>query len=231
MPIDITRVQAVCFDVDGTLSDTDDQFIQKLVGWLSPVRFIFRKSDVYGFARRLVMFIEGPGNWAYTLADRIGLDDRIVSLENRLYELGIGRSVQPFQLVKGVCEMLDSLRYQFPLSIISARGQRFTDKFLSQFDLQPYFIAVATRQTCIHTKPYPDPIEWAAARMGVPSSACLMVGDTVVDIIAGKNAGAQTVGVLCGFGDKKELERVGADLILENTADLLGYIQDQKRLV
>jgi phosphoglycolate phosphatase-like HAD superfamily hydrolase len=60
--------------------------------------------------------------------------------------------------------------------------------------------------------------------MDVPTSSCLMVGDTQVDIITGKKAGAQTVGVLCGFGDKNELERAGADLILDNTADLMGYL-------
>ena len=49
-----------------------------------------------------------------------------------------------------------------------------------------------------------------------------MVGDTAADIQSGKKAGAQTVGVLCGFGDRQELERAGADLILETTTDLSG---------
>ena len=47
-----------------------------------------------------------------------------------------------------------------------------------------------------------------------------MVGDTTVDIRAGKAAGAQTVGVLCGFGQEPELRRAGADLILPDTAAL-----------
>jgi phosphoglycolate phosphatase len=47
-----------------------------------------------------------------------------------------------------------------------------------------------------------------------------MVGDTTVDIRAGVAAGAQTVGVLCGFGQRHELERAGANLILENTTEL-----------
>ncbi len=63
--------------------------------------------------------------------------------------------------------------------------------------------------------------------MDVPATSCLMVGDTVVDIITGKKAGAQTVGVLCGFGEKKELERAGADLILDSTADLMDYLLAQ----
>ena len=60
--------------------------------------------------------------------------------------------------------------------------------------------------------------------MGVSTSACLMIGDTPVDILTGKNAGAQTVGVLCGFGEEKELEQAGADLILNSTADLVNLL-------
>lgn len=47
-----------------------------------------------------------------------------------------------------------------------------------------------------------------------------MVGDTTVDMLAGRRAGAQTVGVLCGFGERGELESAGADVLLESTADL-----------
>jgi phosphoglycolate phosphatase-like HAD superfamily hydrolase len=227
MTIDLSRVKAVCFDVDGTLSDTDDQFVQKLVKIISPIRFIFLGKDVIRIARKVVMLTEGPGNWAYSLADKFDLDNKIVAISDRLYEMGIGDSAQPFQLIGGVREMLDNLVNLYPLSIISARGQKSTFRFLYQFELLSYFRAIATGQTCIHTKPYPDPIEWAAARMGVSPAACLMVGDTVADIRSGKKAGAQTVGVLCGFGERNELERAGADLILENTPDLMKILNNK----
>ncbi len=45
-----------------------------------------------------------------------------------------------------------------------------------------------------------------------------------MDIRAGMAAGAQTVGVLCGFGEREELERKGADLILETTPLLIDYL-------
>ncbi len=47
-----------------------------------------------------------------------------------------------------------------------------------------------------------------------------MVGDATVDIRSGRFAGAQTIGVLCGFGEEAELRRQGADSILRTTADL-----------
>jgi phosphoglycolate phosphatase-like HAD superfamily hydrolase len=222
MPLDLSRVKAVCFDVDGTLIDTDDQFVQRLVKYLTPVNFLFHHRDVLPPARRLVMFTEGPGNWMYSLADRLGLDNKLVTLGDRLYEMGNGKAGDPCRLIEGVREMLAILSSYFPLSIVSARGQKSTFRFLSQFELVPYFKAISTGQTCPRTKPYPDPIIWAAQKMGVPASACLMIGDTPVDILTGKNAGAQTVGVLCGFGEEKELELAGADLILNSTSDLIN---------
>jgi phosphoglycolate phosphatase-like HAD superfamily hydrolase len=226
MPVDIAKVKAICFDVDGTLSDTDDQFVQRIVKFISPFRLIVSQKDVHSIARRLVMYTEGPGNWIYGIADRIGMDETIVAMGDRLYEMGIGDTDEPFILIDGVREMLVMLRDHFPLSIISTRGRKSTFRFLFQFELLSFFTAVATGQTCKHTKPYPDPIEWAAERMGVAASACLMIGDTVTDIRAGKRAGAQTVGVLCGFGEEKELKKAGADLIIDDTPDLIGLFSN-----
>jgi phosphoglycolate phosphatase-like HAD superfamily hydrolase len=52
-----------------------------------------------------------------------------------------------------------------------------------------------------------------------------MIGDTTVDILAGKAAGAQTVGVLCGFGEEAELRRAGADLIVKDLKELFDLMK------
>lgn len=52
-----------------------------------------------------------------------------------------------------------------------------------------------------------------------------MIGDTTVDIRAGKAAGAQTIGVLCGFG-QEELRRAGADVIVPSVADVAAILLD-----
>ena len=51
MPIDPTRIQALCFDVDGTLSDTDDLYAEKMTRLLKPFHFIFRKIKFYSSLR------------------------------------------------------------------------------------------------------------------------------------------------------------------------------------
>jgi phosphoglycolate phosphatase len=55
-----------------------------------------------------------------------------------------------------------------------------------------------------------------------------MVGDTTIDVRTGVAAGAQTVGVLCGFGTERELRESGAGLILRTTSDLLAVLRPEK---
>ncbi len=201
--------------MDGTLSDTDDLYAQKLVPFLP--RFLFR--DPERAARRLVMWVESPGNALMGLPDRFGLDDELAALVNWMYRHR-HKPWKKYLLVPGVDGMLARLHGRFPMAVVSARDEHGTRAFLDQFDLSRYFDVVVTSLTAEHTKPYPDPIIYAAQKMGVPPEACLMIGDTTVDMRAGKSAGAQTVGVLCGFGEEEELRRRGADLILKSTADV-----------
>jgi len=220
MPLDLTRIHALCFDIDGTLSDTDDQFVRKLARRLSLVKFLFPHQDPLPFARRLVMATETPGNLFFGLTDRLGLDGPLARLGDFFYRLGLSGEPQPFVLIPGIRRMLNMLYPRYPLSIITARSERTIKVFLNQFELSRCFSCVAHAQTSRWGKPHPGPVLWAAAQMGVPAENCLMVGDTTLDIRAGKAAGAQTVGVLCGFGEEGELRRAGADLILPSTANL-----------
>lgn len=215
MTLEAARIRAICFDVDGTLSDTDDRWVARLAGWLRPLGWLRARR----LARWLVMGMETPANWVYEMLDRLHLDDDAGRLADWLFRAGVGKSGR-FTLIEGVDKLLAGLKERYPLAVVSARGEKDTLAFLEQFNLREYFQAIATAHTCAHTKPFPHPVLWAAEQMGVEASACLMVGDTVVDIRAGKAAGAQTVGVLCGFGREKELRRAGADLILETTAQL-----------
>jgi N-acetyl-D-muramate 6-phosphate phosphatase len=224
LPLHISRIRAICFDVDGTLSDTDDLFVQRAERALKPVRFLFPQRDSQRAARRLVMWSEAPGNFLISAADTFGVDDEIAAVVE-WFNRHRSRPRKNFLLIPGIKEMLQALSEQYPLAVISARDERGTRAFLDRFELTPFFRVIVTAQTAEHTKPYPDPIFYAANALGVPAEACLMVGDTVVDILAGSKAGAQTVGVLCGFGEEPELRKRGADMILATTPELVQVLE------
>jgi N-acetyl-D-muramate 6-phosphate phosphatase len=223
MTLDIPRIKALCFDVDGTLSDTDDVYVHKVARFFP--RFIFKNPE--HAARRFVMWVEAPGNALLSLTDTIGLDDEIVALIDWMSRHQ-KRSSKTFWLIPGVDGMLEKLKGRYPMSVVSARDERGTMHFLEQFGLVNYFDAVITGQSAGHTKPYPDPILLAAQKMGVKPEECLMIGDTTVDMRAGRSAGAQTVGVLCGFGEEPELRKKGADTILKSTPELADLLLNKK---
>jgi HAD superfamily hydrolase (TIGR01509 family) len=224
MPLDIPRIQALCFDVDGTLRDTDDQYVRLLADALRPARPLFPRQDLERLARRLVMAVETPGTYLFGLTDRLEIDRMLAVLGDRLARLRSRSRSRLHPMIHGTRELLAALAGRYPLAIVSARGERSTLAFLEEHELERYFQVVVSAQTCRHTKPFPEPLIYAAARMRVPPQSCLMVGDTTVDIRAGRLAGAQTVGVLSGFGEAGELVREGADLILNATPYLQSHL-------
>jgi len=224
MTLDASRVQAILFDVDGTLADTDDQYIEKAARLIRPMNFLFPRRDSMPFLRWALMAAEAPINMALTLPDWLGVDDEIVALMNWWADRNPNQAAEHFVLMAGVDHLVARLETRYPLAVVTARSERGVNAFLDQFALGPHFRAVASAQTAPHTKPYPDPVLWAAQTLGVPAANCVMVGDTTVDILTGKRAGAQTIGVLCGLGERGELEHAGASLILERTADLADVL-------
>lgn len=222
--LDRSLIRAVLFDIDGTLADTDQVVVLRLARLLRPIAPLLRGHDPSAAARRLVMASETPGNALVTLVDRLGLDEAAAPLIDLLHRLrGLG-SPRHFVLVPGVAELLHALVPHFALGIVTSRDHRSAVGFLEQYALGPLFRCVVSARTCRRLKPHPAPVRLAAELLGVSPLVCLVVGDTAVDILAARAADAQSVGVLGGFGERAELERAGADLILETTSDLLAVL-------
>ena len=230
MAIDPTCVRAICFDIDGTLADTDDVYVIRLAARLRPLRRWLEHRDLAVLSRRIVMALEGPANSLVWLVDSLGLDELASRVMDAFYLLRGAPPAERTRLIAGVRETLVTLHARYPLAIVSARDRRSTHAFLDQHGLRGLFRAVASARTCRRTKPHPAPVLWAARALGVDPQACLMVGDATPDIRAGKAAGAQVVGVLSGFGERAELERAGADLILNSVADLPRVLSPSTRM-
>jgi len=217
-------VQALLFDIDGTLADSDNDVVQLVAGLLTPVARLFSQLDPPIAARRLVMAAEGPMNAAYVLADRLALDELAALLAARLPRRRIPH--KPVNLIAGVRPMLIRARRRFSLAIVTARGERAALRFLQAAELEGLFDVIITNHSTWQGKPHPAPVLLAASSLAVQPKTCLMIGDTTLDVRAGIAAGAQSVGVLCGFGQRGELVRAGAHLILDSTADLLDHLND-----
>jgi HAD superfamily hydrolase (TIGR01549 family) len=235
MALDLPRIRALCFDVDGTISDTDDHLVAQLATMYDKVPLVSgRRAEK--LARQTVMAAETPVHAAYALLDRTGLDVPVSRLRARLGAIkartqrpDVTRNPEaadevPHDMMAGVQQMLKALAAVYPMCTISTGGAPRVERFLEHYGVRELFTRVVGAQTTARMKPHPEPLLYAAEAMGIPPGDCLMIGDTTIDIRTGRAAGAQTVGVLCGFGTEGELRRAGADLILRTTSDLLAVL-------
>jgi HAD superfamily hydrolase (TIGR01662 family) len=223
MTIDINRINSICFDIDGTLRDTDDQYAARLQKIFSPMRLFMSDEKISSLARWLIMAAETPGNILMSIPDRLGFDDKL--LKERVTR-GNPREEYPMKMIPGTMEAISLLSRKYKLAIVSARRKSKVDQFLQQNQLEIFFPIVISALSARRNKPHPGPILVAAKNLEVHPESILMVGDTTYDILTAKRAGAQVVGVLSGFGTKKELLRAGADLILESVAELPMILQN-----
>ncbi len=235
MALDLARVRALCFDVDGTIADTDDHLVAQIASLVARVPGVSgRRSE--RVARQVVMGLETPVHGAYALLDRLGLDTPVDRLRSRLKatkqrgeDPGRTRNPEaldevPHEMMAGVQEMLKLLHKFYPMSTISTGSAPRVERFLQHYGVRDLFTEVVGAQSTKRMKPHPEPLLYAARKMGVDPANCLMIGDTTIDIRTGRSAGAQTVGVLCGFGTESELVAAGAGMILRTTSDLLAVL-------
>ncbi len=90
----------------------------------------------------------------------------------------------------------------------------------------PAGVPVITRDQVAHAKPDPDLFLAAAAKLDVPIDSCIVVGDSVWDLLAARRARALGVGLLSGGYGQDELERAGAYRVYEDPADLLRHVYE-----
>ncbi len=214
------EIDAILFDLDGTLIEPDTEAADNLARRLQPLQRLLPKRDPAGVARRILMSTEGPANSLLTFLTRIGLDDTFFDLGDRLRHMQGLHTPLNFRPMDGASEMLSELSHRYHLGIVTTRSRAHAEAFLKQQGLTDLFQVIVGREDTWRIKPHPSPVRHAADELGLVTERCLLVGDTTADIYAARSAGARSAGVLCGFGTEAELERAGADLILNTTSEL-----------
>lgn len=220
----LSGIEAIFFDIDGTLSDSDDQLIEEIVRRMRFLHFLWKDHILRKFARSSVSLGMAFFNSTFHIVDQLGLDNFIAKTFPHRHAQNRDDFEKDFSLIAGVENMVAILHARYKLGIVSARSEPGVLHFLKQFSLEKYFDVVVTAQTCYYTKPFPHPLLYAAEMVKVLPEKCLMVGDTIVDVLAGKAAGMKTIGVLSGFGTLKELRKAAADFIFASPVELISLL-------
>ena len=126
----------------------------------------------------------------------------------------------------GVSELLRSIEARGLLwGIVTNKSKRFTDPLCAQMSVLRGAATIISGDTTPHAKPHPAPLLEAARRLGVQPQQCIYVGDDERDIAAGRAAGMPTVAALYGYlGTYTDIAAWRADASIAQPLDLLNLL-------
>ncbi|WP_369601005.1 HAD-IA family hydrolase [Hahella sp. SMD15-11] len=134
----------------------------------------------------------------------------------------------------GVIPFLESVAPHWHLAVVTNKPERFVGPILTQTGLAPYFSGIIGGDTLPVRKPDPAPLLTACKQLGVPARRAIMVGDSVTDVRAARNAGLPVIAVPYGYNHGEPVAAAGPDHLVDRldhlTHDFLLTLLNQEAL-
>ena len=218
-------VDAVIFDMDGTLIDSIDIYFEIVENALKRLKLpqVSRKKILD--AAETVDF-----DWDLVLPAEVKnkKDEIIEAAWEIINEIAPQMFAENLELIRGADHILQNISAIIPKIGLVTSTQRHYLKIkmqpLRSAGVEKLFEVIITSDDVPNRKPDPDPLMECAKRLDVIPAKCVYVGDTRTDMQAGKAAGMFTVGVLTGFDDYDALNKESPDAIIDSIGDLMEVI-------
>jgi HAD superfamily hydrolase (TIGR01549 family) len=213
---------AILFDLDGTLVDT---VYQHVIAWSAPFKSAGLVIPDWKIHRRVGM--SGKSMLQQLFREHLaGKRELNVDALEKKHDSEFNRISRNVRLLPGAPELLRHLtRVGVRWAIATTGNKRQTTRLLRTFKL-PADTVIVTGDDVEQAKPSPDIFVAAAERLGVPTENCVVIGDSIWDMLAAGRRRALGVGVLTGGYSKEELAQSGAFRVYNDPADMLVHIED-----
>ena len=216
-----SNIQAVLFDLDGTLIDSAPDLgaaVDKMRAdrGLSSYPLDHYRHMAGAGARGMLDIAFGmtPDHPEYEAMK----EEFFINYENCMTERT--------HMFEGVVEMIGQLtQLGYPWGVVTNKSKRFTDPLTSAMALFSTAGAIVSGDTTPFAKPHPEPLFEAARRLSIDPARCVYVGDDERDIVAGLAAGMCTVAATYGYlGKAADISRWNAHLQIDSPLDLLKFL-------
>lgn len=209
-------VDLVIFDLDGTLVDSRIDIANALNHTLK--RLGLEPVGLKEVERRIGSGVRGL--LKKSLGDRPDLVEKAYPIFLDFYSSHLLDNTRPYP---GIEEVLRGLKDKRK-AIVTNKLLRLTEGVLKGLGLMGYFDVVLGGDSLPERKPSPLPIQKAMEETKVHVDRTIMVGDSPLDIEAGKRAGVATCGAAYGYNGEGELRKAGADYIVRDVEGLMDLL-------
>ncbi len=212
-----TRTEAVLFDNDGVLLDTETLFFET-------TRSAFRQLGLHLAPEIWGLKYLAEGKSSREIAVSLGADpnriDGVLVERNRQFRLVLQ---QPPPLRPRVRETLAKLRGCAKLAIVTGCGREQLDLAHAGSNLLGFFDLILTSDDCSEAKPNPEPYLAAVRTLGVPAEHCIAIEDSPRGLASARAAGIRCVVVPTEL--TRRLVFAGALAIEQDLSGVMRHIQ------
>jgi len=212
-------IQAILFDLDGTLTDTLPLYIKSYNRAL-------KKQHINLTIREIVDICFGKT--VEVACAKLGIPEKTEEFLNSYLE-GVKTHFKEGKLFEGVTECLNLAKEkQIKLAVISFAYNWYVKEMIKRLQLNKYFDKVIGFNDITKAKPDPEAVTLVCRKFGIQPSKAIVLGDAKSDIIMGKSAGCKTVlfypREYKSFYDLEDLKESNPDKIIKNFKNLKEII-------
>lgn len=215
------RLQAVLFDMDGTLLDSAPDFIaiiqaMRTARGLPPLADKLIRDHISGGARAMVAsaFDEAPDSAAFEVLRQEFLER---------YQQHCAVLTRPFEGIEALLDDIEQARLLW--GVATNKPLRYAEPIMQALNLAERSAVLVCPDHVERSKPAPDMLLLACQQMGVNPEAVLFVGDDARDIESGRAAGCRTAAVTYGYIHPEDNPRNwGADVVVDHPSELRAVL-------
>jgi 2-phosphoglycolate phosphatase len=214
-------VDAVMFDLDGTIIDS-------IPIYFNLIDIVFQRLGLPLIPQKTIVEAvkDGDFNWDIVLpeAKKHRKDELISGARTIIYEIYPDLFGKDLKLIPGAARALAEISENGKkIGIVTStpmEGIAYKLRPLKRHGIEEIFEVIITADDVQQKKPAAEPLIECANLLGASLNKSVYVGDTRVDIRAGKAAGMKTIGVLTGFDDYETLKNESPDAIIDSVDQL-----------
>lgn len=210
-------IKLIIFDCDGTILNTY-LLIQKVV-----YATFAKMFPNYQITKEEAQSFFGP-YLKDSFKKYVSTEDEIKACVNCYQEIYNSLSKEYTKVYDGIVELLAFLKENdYHIAMVSNKASMAVKKGLEECSILSYFELIIGAEMMPFAKPHPGGIIMAEEYF--KTEKAMMVGDTVIDIATGRNAGIKTTGVTWCVTDKASLQASGADYVIDHPSELIKILE------
>jgi HAD superfamily hydrolase (TIGR01549 family) len=229
MELTIVPIEAVIFDLDGTIAHFNLDFKalraevrSYLIRTGVPTSVLNVNESIFAMLAKAEIFFKNGRNSKSAQVFEEVRTQALAIAEKYEMEAASTTSLQP-----GAVETLKELeRMKLKLGLCTTSSEKAAKYILQRFRIEDFFKIVVSRDTVKYVKPHTEQFEMALKALRARAQATVIVGDSVVDMQSARELKSIAVGIPTGMSTMEQLKNHSANYIITSLTDLPVLIKE-----